>query len=122
SELIEVRGEQKIAVFKTTHGEHEQIEEVAYDILHAVPPQRAPKFIRNSPLANGQGWLELDKHTLAHVGYKNIFGLGDCSSTPNSKTAAAIKNQAPVVAKNVLQALSQQQLSASYGGYAACPL
>ncbi|MBL1259269.1 MAG: hypothetical protein COB33_001910 [Thiotrichaceae bacterium] len=44
------------------------------------------------------GWVDVDMHTLQHKKYSNIFGLGDCTNRPNSKTAAAIKGQTPVVA------------------------
>jgi sulfide:quinone oxidoreductase len=54
-----------------------------------------------------------------------VFALGDVGSSPNSKTGAAIRKQAPVVARNVVASLSAQPpaaLPASYDGYASCPL
>lgn len=120
--LVQVRGEDKIAVFESVVDGQTMREEVAYDILHVVPPQSAPDFIRESPLADANGWLEVDKNTLRHPRYSNIFGLGDCTSTPNSKTAAAIKSQAPVLCSNLLSALRDAGNVASYDGYAACPL
>ncbi len=41
------------------------------------------------------GYVEVDKHTLQHVRYPNVFSLGDAGSTPNSKTGAAIRNRPP---------------------------
>ncbi|MGB6241229.1 MAG: FAD/NAD(P)-binding oxidoreductase [Castellaniella sp.] len=120
--LIQVRGEDKIAVFESVVDGQTVREEVAYDILHVVPPQSAPDFIRESPLADANGWLEVDKQTLRHPRYPNVFGLGDCTSTPNSKTAAAIKSQAPVLTCNLLSALRGAGNVESYDGYAACPL
>ncbi|SHH86122.1 NAD(P)/FAD-dependent oxidoreductase [Pollutimonas bauzanensis] len=120
--LVAVNGPSKTAVFETVVDGQKQREEVAFDFLHAVPPQSAPDFIRNSPLADAAGWLDVDKSTLQHVRYPNIFGLGDCTSTPNSKTAAAVKSQVPVLAGNLLQALGGRQATAQYDGYAACPL
>jgi len=95
-----------------------------YDVLHAVPHQSAPDWIKNSPLATSEptGYVEVDKHTMQHVRYPNIFSLGDASSTPNSKTGAAIRKQAPVVVANIDAYLTGQSLSAEYGGYASCPL
>ncbi|MEL7363815.1 MAG: FAD/NAD(P)-binding oxidoreductase, partial [Bacteroidota bacterium] len=63
-------------------------------------------------------------YTLQHVRYPNVFGLGDAGSTPNAKTGAAIRKQAPVVTHNLLQlrragALPQPK---TYNGYASCPL
>lgn len=122
STLVSVRGTEKVAVFETTRDGQTTREEVAFDLLHVVPPQSAPDFIRHSALANADGWLEVNKHSLRHVRYANVFGLGDCVSSPNSKTAAAIKSQAPVLAANLLAALRGTGEPQSYGGYAACPL
>lgn len=121
-QLVQVRGKEKIAVFESVVDGEAVREEVAYDLLHVVPPQSAPDFIRQSPLADAAGWLEVDRHTLRHPRYPNVFGLGDCTSTPNSKTAAAIKSQAPVLVGNLLAALRGGGNVESYDGYAACPL
>ena len=46
------------------------VEEFGYDILHAVPPQSAPDWIKSSPLAdpnNPFGYVEVDKNTLRHT-------------------------------------------------------
>ncbi|MEN9464699.1 MAG: hypothetical protein RL217_880 [Pseudomonadota bacterium] len=120
--LVEVRGAEKIAVFESSKDGEKIREEVAFDLLHVVPPQSAPSFIKNSPLANADGWLEVNQHSLRHTRYNNVFGLGDCTSSPNSKTCAAIKSQAPVLVKNLLSAIAKEETSAHYDGYAACPL
>ena len=75
---------------------------VKFDMLHAVPHMASPDFLAQSPLANEAGWTDVDKHTLQHVRYANVFGLGDAGSTPNAKTGAAIRKQYPVVAENLL--------------------
>ncbi|WP_457808837.1 NAD(P)/FAD-dependent oxidoreductase [Kushneria sp. EE4] len=93
-----------------------------FDMLHVVPPQRAPALIRNSRLANDAGWLDLHPNTLQHQHYPAIFGAGDVSATPNAKTAAAVRVQAPIVADNVVAYLKGEALSARYQGYGACPL
>lgn len=120
--LVEVRGAENIAVFERTQDGEKVREEVAYDLLHVVPPQSAPDFIRQSSLVNADGWVEVDQHSLRHVRHNNIFSLGDCSSLPTSKTAAAVKAQAPVLVTNLLDALHGLQSSAQYGGYTACPV
>jgi sulfide:quinone oxidoreductase len=105
------------------HTREEQVT-LAYDMIHVVPPQRAPAIVRESPLADGDGWLEVDAHTLRSPRYPNVFALGDASSAPTSKTGAAIRKQAPVLAGNVLALLHDQgpQAFGSYDGYTACPL
>ncbi|ORV36040.1 NAD(P)/FAD-dependent oxidoreductase [Mycolicibacterium doricum] len=99
--------------------------EVGYDLLHVVPRQSAPDWIKAGPLAapdNPGGYVDVDKHTMRHNAFDNIFALGDAGSTPNSKTGAAIRKQAPVVAANLADSMAGRPLSASYGGYASCPL
>ena len=93
-----------------------------FDMIHVVPPQKAPDFIRMSPLADQAGWVDVDPASLRHKRYENIFGLGDATSTTNAKTAAAARKQAPVVAHNVLAALGAIRGSAAYDGYGSCPL
>lgn len=96
---------------------------LAYDVLHAVPRQSAPDWIKSSALSTGDanGYVDIDKHTMQHVRYPNIFGLGDAGSSPNSKTGAAIRKQAPVVVANVDSLLRGRPLAARYDGYASCP-
>ena len=97
-------------------------EEREFDLLHVVPPQHAPDFIRHSGLSNADGWFEAEHETLRHPRFGNIFSLGDVCSAPNAKTAAAVRKQAPVVAENVLSVLGGKGPRAIYDGYGSCPL
>lgn len=118
-DLIELRPEAKEAVFRRGDGS-ELV--VRYDLIHVTPPQSSPDFIKRSPLANADGWVEVDKHTLAHVRYPDVFALGDNSSLPTSKTGAAIRGQAPVLVENLMARRAERALTASYDGYTACPV
>ncbi|RST73082.1 NAD(P)/FAD-dependent oxidoreductase [Siminovitchia acidinfaciens] len=118
--LIEVRGEQKEAIFEQI--ETKEKTTVEYDMLHVTPPMRAPAFIRNSSLADDFGWVDVHPHTLQHQKYENVFSLGDCSNLPTSKTGAAIRKQYPVVAKNILSLMKGEAPGAKYDGYSSCPL
>ncbi len=121
--LEEIDGERKRARFVGMSEPNKDVETwVEFDMMHVVPPQSAPDFVRQSPLASELGWVELDKNTLQHVRYANVFGLGDASSLPTSKTGAAVRKQAPVVVANLLSAIQKQPLTASYNGYTSCPL
>lgn len=97
-------------------------EEREFDLLHVVPPQHAPEFVRQSALSNADGWFEAEHETLRHPRFGNIFSLGDVCSAPNAKTAAAVRKQAPVVAENVLSVLNGKGPRAIYDGYGSCPL
>lgn len=93
-----------------------------FDMLHVVPPQMAPDFIRVSQLADAAGWIDIDPGTLRHKAFANIFALGDAGNTPNAKTAAAARKQAPVVAHNLLALRGAARGEARYDGYGSCPL
>ena len=97
---------------------------LSFDMLHAVPRQSAPDWIKTSRLSTGEptGYVEVDKHTMQHVRYPNVFALGDAGSSPNSKTGAAIRKQAPVVVENITAHRAGRPLTASYDGYASCPI
>ncbi|MDT8977632.1 FAD/NAD(P)-binding oxidoreductase [Paenibacillus sp. chi10] len=119
-DLISIDSVRKEAVFE--HVVTKDRETLRYDMIHVVPPMSSPDFIRNSPLAGAAGWTEVDKHTLQHLRFKNVFALGDCSNLPTSKTGAAIRKQAPVAVQNIISLLAGQPLAARYDGYTSCPL
>lgn len=49
-----------------------------------------PDVLKTSPVADSAGWVDVDKETLQHKKYPNVFGIGDCTNLPTSKTAAAV--------------------------------
>jgi sulfide:quinone oxidoreductase len=120
--LVHIDPDRRDAIFAVPEGEGTREVSIHYDFLHAVPPQSAPDFIKSSPLAGPGGWIEVDQYTLQHTKYPNVFALGDATTTPNSKTGAAVKSQAPVAAENLLAVMSGREPSARYDGYGACPL
>jgi sulfide:quinone oxidoreductase len=121
--LVKVDGPRKTATFSRTNLDgSKEIVTRSFDMLHVVPPQVAPDFIRVSPLADAAGWIAVDPATLRHKQYENIHALGDVINSSNAKTAAAARKQAPVVAHNVLVALGKIEGSAQYDGYGSCPL
>lgn len=123
SNLIKVDGPARKAWFEVKDAEGNlSIEEKSFDMLHVVPPQVAPDFIRHSPLADAAGWCEVDPHSLQQVRYPHIFALGDVCSTSNAKTAAAVRKQIVVVAENLLALRKQAPLPLKYDGYGSCPL
>lgn len=121
--LEEIDGANKRAKFVGFGENNKEIETwVEYDMIHVTPPQSAPDFIKSSPIANAGGWVDVDKHTLQHPKFKNIFTLGDASGLPTSKTGAAIRKQARVLVDNILSAIANKPLTAKYTGYTSCPL
>lgn len=123
SNLVEVDGPNKKAWFdvKDAEGNVTRVEK-SFDLLHVVPPQSAPDFIKQSPLANNDGWVDVNQVTLQHNRFSNIFSLGDVCSSPNAKTAAAARKQAVIVAENLIAHHHKQDLTSVYDGYGSCPL
>ena len=119
-ELVALRSEAREAVFRSVKTGTEQV--VRYDMIHVTPPMAAPDFVRASALANAEGWVEVDKFSLQHVRYPEVFGLGDASNLPTSKTGAAIRKQAPVVVENLLALREGRPLTGRYDGYTSCPV
>lgn len=117
--LIALKPETKEAIFATGEGENVTIQ---YDMIHVSPSMTTYDFIKQSPISNEQGWVDVDQYTCQHKTYTNVFGLGDSSSLPTSKTAAAIRKEAPVVVANILALMQKQQVNSKYNGYACCPL
>lgn len=97
--------------------------EMPFDMLHLAPPQAAPKFIRESVLANDGGWLDVDQFTLQHKKYPNVFGIGDSAGLPTAKTGAAIRKQVPVLIENLTQLMKKDKVgNKKYNGYSSCPI
>jgi NADPH-dependent 2,4-dienoyl-CoA reductase/sulfur reductase-like enzyme len=93
-----------------------------FDLLHAVPKMGPHAFVKNSALADQAGYVDIDQGTLRHKKYYNIWSIGDASSLPTSKTAAAITAQAPVMVSNMLRSMEGKELEPKYDGYTSCPL
>ncbi len=125
-ELVELRPEQKEAIIRIRNEQDEILEDKAYpfDMIHVVPPQSAPDFIKESPLANAEGWVDVNHSSLQHNRYPNVFSLGDAAGTPNAKTGAAVRKQAPIVVDHLLQVLREGSIVRPqvYKGYSSCPL
>jgi len=122
-QLVAVNGNAKTATFEFVgDNRRSEKESVPFDLLHVTPPQSPHEEIKKSPLANAAGWVEVNQNTLQHVRFANVYSLGDVCSTPNSKTAAAVRKQAPVVANEIITAVAGKLVPGAYDGYASCPL
>ncbi|NYF60016.1 NAD(P)/FAD-dependent oxidoreductase [Micromonospora purpureochromogenes] len=123
SQLVEVDGDSRRAVIlNNKSGTKETID---YDLLHAVPPQSAPDWLKGTALADPAspfGYLAVDQYTLQSTRWPEVFALGDVANLPTSKTGAAIRKQVPVVVANMLAARRREPLPARYDGYTSCPL
>ncbi len=125
SKLVAVDPGARRAVFASPEGERT---ELPYDFLHVVPPMRAIDAVKNSDLAWKEGpfaaggWLEVDKDTLRHRRFPNVFGIGDINGTPRGKTAATVKKSAPIVAGHLVDLIAGREPGQRFDGYTSCPL
>jgi len=140
--LIEVDIQNKIAIYEHNYKlksgwdaefeEWENIEKkrdivkIKYDFLHVVPPMYPTPAIANSQLAKSRGhykgWLDVNRETMQHNIFKNVFGIGDICGIPLGKTVPSAAHQAKAVQKNLLSVIEQQQLLANYNGFSVCPI
>nr|CAH7766387.1 unnamed protein product [Callosobruchus chinensis] len=120
--LVSVDPDKKEATFQNLD-KPEIISKTEYSMLHVTPPMATPEGVSsNKDLANGAGFVDVDKGTLQHVRFPNVFAIGDCSSSPNSKTAAAAAAQCEIVHKNLCAVMEGRTPQEVYDGYASCPL
>ncbi len=108
-------------------GEHETISknmnvEVPFDFLHITPPQKAPDEIGKSAIGSPKGWIPVNKETLQHVKYKNIFSLGDIAAVPMGKTGGTVRKQYKILVDNLVAVMEGKEPTALFGGYTVCPL
>jgi sulfide:quinone oxidoreductase len=122
--LTRIDGPARKAWFTKTDADGTQSTvDTSFDMIHVVPPQVAPDFVRVSPLADAAGWVDVDQGTLRHKTLEGIYSLGDVCNAPNAKTAAAARKQAPIVAHNLLKDIGViKGGDAIYDGYGSCPL
>lgn len=116
--------DRRVATYTTPIGTAEQ----GYDFINVVPPMRAPAVVRNSPLPwtegvfAADGWMEVDRDTLRHKRYPNVFGVGDVAGVPKGKTAASVKWQVPVALSHLVGDITGKPSTEVYNGYTSCPL
>lgn len=121
--LIALDPGKRIATFQTPAGTVEQ----GYDFINVIPPMRAPDVVRASGLSwadkwTDQGWIEVDKGTLRHARFPEVFGLGDICGVPKGKTAASVKWMVPVVEDHLVAQIEGREGTQVYNGYTSCPL
>lgn len=120
--LVKIKPKEKIAVFQNLDVP-EELTEMEYSMLHVAPPMSAPNSLKRSKdLVNELGFVNVNKDTLQHFKYDNVFAIGDCSATPNSKTAASVAAQSNIVYQNLRALMENRPLKGKYNGYASCPL
>jgi sulfide:quinone oxidoreductase len=97
----------------------------SFDVLAYVPPHRAPQVIRESALAGENGWVPVDRHTLA-TRFAGVFAIGDVVSIPLAlgkplpKAGVFAHGEAEVVARNIARAAAGGGELDRFDGHGAC--
>jgi sulfide:quinone oxidoreductase len=135
--LVAVDKEKKIATFDAKWQEkgpydpimkdfeviskHER-KEVPYDFLHITPDAVAPREVGESDIGSAKGWVPVNKETLQHVKYNNVFSIGDIAQVPMGKTGGSVRKQYKVLVDNLIAQMEGKKLPSKYAGYTVCPL
>jgi len=99
--------------------------EKEFNFIHVTPPMKAPDEIANSKLGSKKGWVPVNKETLQHIKFPNVFALGDIAAVPMGKTGGSVRKQYKVVVNNIISMMEKGEIPASnlkYDGYTVCPL
>jgi sulfide:quinone oxidoreductase len=94
---------------------------IDYDLLVMVPPHRGSRVVEASGLGDAQGWLATDRTTLESTLFPSIYGLGDATDIPVSKSGSAAHFEAKVLADRLtymIRGSSHEQ--PTYEGHVLC--
>lgn len=84
-------------------------DEIDYDLLVMVPPHRGSKVIIDTGLGDRMGWLPTDRFTLAVANQEDIYGLGDATDIPVSKSGSAAHFEAKVLANRIVHRITGKE-------------
>jgi len=125
-EIYEIKGEYDEEFEEYEITEDVRMVDMSYDFIHVVPPMGPPQALVDSPLGwqkgSAKGWLEVDRETLQHRRYTNVFGIGDVCGIPMGKTGGSARHHGPIVVGNLVAQLEGKPLKEKFDGYTVCPL
>lgn len=120
--LVKIDGPNRKAIFEDVHDPKKPKTIMEFALLHVIPFMKPPSAVSESKLADSSGYVDVDKETLQHKKYPNVFAAGDSANLPTSKTMAAVAKQAPILVNNLLKYDQKEPLNAKYDGYTSCPI
>ncbi len=96
-----------------------------FDLLFYVPPHRAPAVLREAGLVDANGWISVDRRTLA-TAHEGVYAIGDNVAIPLKmgkplpKAGVFAHGQAEVVAHNIAQAWTGRGEPRAFAGEGMC--
>lgn len=85
-------------------------------------PYTYHSILSEAGLADTTGLLSVNPRSLQHTKYDNVFGLGDVTNVPTTKTFYSGVAQMHVLRNNIERKLNGLSLNAQYDGYTEAPL
>ena len=93
-----------------------------YDFIHITPKMTPCDALVQSSLISSMGWLDVNKETLQHKKYKNVFGIGDVCGVPMGKTGGSARHHGPILTSNLISQMKHEKFKKKFDGYTVCPL
>jgi sulfide:quinone oxidoreductase len=109
-----------VAVFKNS--KTGELVERQYGHFYSLMPTTTHPVLSEAGLADSTGYLHVDAATLQHKTYDNIFGLGDVTNVPTTKSFYGGLSQVAVLRHNIERRLNGLSLNAKYDGYSKTAL
>lgn len=94
--------------------------EVDFDLLISIPTNMGSKAIERSGLGDELNFVPTNKHTLQSEAYENIFVIGDATNLPSSKAGSVAHFESDILFENLMAAIDDKPLEASFDGHANC--
>jgi len=100
-------------------------ETVPFDLLAAVPPHQSPPVVKDSPIANGAGWVPVDKRTL-QTNFENCYAIGDVAAItlangkPLPKAGVFADGQGLIVARRIVEDIRGVGARSEFDGLGFC--
>jgi sulfide:quinone oxidoreductase len=94
--------------------------EVPFDLLVTVPVNMGADFVGRSGLGDELQYVTVDRHTLQHTTYDNVFAVGDASNIPASKAGSVAHFSVEILVRNFLEHVAGRPMTESFDGHANC--
>jgi hypothetical protein len=117
-EMMEVKrneSNQKIAVFRNV--DTNEIIEKDFNTGCINPTSKPNSLIADSGLADAGGMMDVNKYTLQHKKFENVFSFGDAVGFETTRTQSAAYAQNPIIKNNLLRFMDGKECNAVYDGY-----
>lgn len=93
---------------------------VNFDLLVSIPPNVGAKALIDSGIADADGLVKTNKHTLKAMHFDNMWVVGDTADLPTSKAGSVAHFSAEVLVENFIREINDLPLKPEYDGHSNC--